>query len=232
MAVQIAHLQAADRPRERLDRLGAGSLTDAELVALILRSGGRDTSAIALAEGLLAEHGGISGLARKAPNELCHERLMGPAKASALVAGFELARRLQLQPSVEARAVRGPEDIVALAKAHLHRQDREECLVVVLDPRKRVLRVECLTVGTDDRCLLSPRDVLRAVLKHQGAALALVHTHPSGDPRPSSEDIVATRGLQTASEAVGVELIDHVVIAGRRWCSVVDQIGTGACAAS
>lgn len=220
MPVQIADIRVADRPRERLDRLGPALLTDAELVALILRSGGSDTSAIALAQRLLATHGGITGLSEKGREELVHERLVGPAKASSLAAAFELGRRVSSQAAPEATRVRGAEDVVAVVRPHLRETGREESFVIVLDPRRRVLRVARLTVGTDDRCLLSTRDVLQTVLTERGAAFALVHTHPSGDPRPSSEDVAVTRSLQTAAEAVGIEMLDHVIVAGRKWSTI------------
>lgn len=216
----IAQIAEPDRPRERLDRLGAAQLTDAELVALVLRSGGPGVNAVALAQDLLAGHGGLTGLARAPVGELAQQRQMGPAKAAGLKAALELARRLE-GAAAEARvSIREAADVVAVARPHLHADGREQSLAVILDVRHRVLRVERLTVGTDARCLISARDVLSAVLRAGGAAFALVHSHPSGDPRPSPEDVSMTRELRAAAAAVGLEMLDHLIIAGSRWSSL------------
>lgn len=219
MTVSITQIAEQDRPRERLDRLGPRALTDAELVALVIRSGGSGTSALGLAHELLAEHGGPAGLAAGGLADLAKRRVMGSAKASSLVAAFELGRRAAGETRPTA-CVRDAGDIAAIARRNVSDPAREESFVVVLNSSRRVLRVESLTTGTENRCLLEGRDVLAAVLRHGGTAFALVHTHPSGGTRPSPEDITFTRALAQAAEVVGLTMIDHVILAGRKWSTV------------
>lgn len=222
MTVSIAQISEQDRPRERLDRLGARALTDAELVALVLRSGAPGCNALALGQELLAQYEGLASLAERDLNELASRQGLGPAKASSLVAAFELGRRAGDPIQTGTIRIRDAADIAALARRSVVDPTREESFVVVLNPANRVLMVESLTTGTDNRCLLDNRDVLAAVLRHGGAAFALVHTHPSGEASPSPEDHAVTESLARAAEIVGLALIDHVILAGTRWCSVAN----------
>jgi DNA repair protein RadC len=217
MGTSIAQIAAADRPRERLDRLGPEVLTDVELLALVLRSGGRDLSALELATGLLAEYGGLEALSKVGAAELACKPHMGPAKASSLRACYELARRLMADAPASRPQLREPADAVSLVRPYLETSDRERCAVIILSKSHKVLRIESLTVGTPDRCLLCVRDVLATVLRFGGASFVLAHNHPSGDARPSPEDRRITNELTTAATAVGLKMLDHVVIAGKQW---------------
>jgi DNA repair protein RadC len=219
MHVLISRLPHRDRPRERLSRQGAATLTNAELVALVIRSGGKGTSAIAAGQGLLAEHGGVSRLAHTPLEEMARSPAMGSAKAASVVAAFELGRRAAAAEDAAVR-MRDPGDVAALVRRHVLTPEREESFVVVLGPSGRLMKVERLTVGTDQRCLVDPRDVLTAALRHRGRAFALAHTHPGGDPAPSGEDVRTTEVVRTAAEAVGLRMLDHVIVAGGRWASV------------
>lgn len=220
MAFRMAEVAERDRPRERLARVGAGSLTDAELVALILRSGGRDRSALHVAHELLAKHGGIGGLADVDLVELAREPTMGNAKATSLLAALELGRRAAAAPAGDRVCVRDAADIAALARRELADVTREQVVVVVLNMRHQLIDVQRLTVGTDTRCLVEPRDVLRVVLARGGAAFALAHNHPTGTLEPSAQDVQATVELRAAAKLVGVTFLDHIVIAGTRWTSI------------
>lgn len=220
MTVPIAQIAERDRPRERLDRLGPRGLTDAELVALVIRSGGPGCSSLGLAQELLAERGGLASLANGNLGHLASKHAMGPAKASALVASFELGRRASASPVPATTRVRDAGDIVAIVKPSISDPTREESFVVVLSASHRVLRVDSLTVGTESRCLLDTRDVLAVVLRHGGAAFALAHTHPSGDASPSAEDLATTRALAQAAGTVGLEMLDHLILTGAKWASV------------
>ncbi|MGH2699315.1 MAG: JAB domain-containing protein [Actinomycetota bacterium] len=221
MMVSIAQIAAQDRPRERLDRLGPRALTDSELVALVVRSGGSGCSALTLAQELLAHYGGLGALAEGELHELAAGRAMGPAKAASLVAAFELGRRAADRTESSTTRIRDAADLAAVARRSVIDPAREESFVVVLSAANRVLRVEPLTTGTDSRCLLESRDVLAAVLRYGGAAFALVHTHPSGETRPSRQDRATTEELGRAAEVVGLAMIDHIILAGTRWCSVL-----------
>lgn len=224
----MAQIAAADRPRERLDRFGPTSLTDAELVALVIRSGTQGDSALAVASELLAQFGGLPGLAGTPSSKLTAQRALGPAKIASLVAAFELGKRVRAAKQPPPGVVRGPADIAALACRSFVDPTREEVVVLILNRNLRPLRVEKLTRGTDERCLLEPRDVLSMVLQHGGAAFAVAHSHPSGDPTPSAEDMAATDQLEVAAAAVGVRFLNHLVVAGGRWAAA-DGSGRNSC---
>jgi DNA repair protein RadC len=212
-------MPAETRPRERLVQLGVSALSDAELVALVLGSGRRGASAIEVASQLLAEHGSLSDIARAGPEELVLTSAVGGAKAASLVAAFELGRRVETR-SAEVMRITGPADIAAAVRPHVIERAREEIFLVVLGGGNRVRRVERIAYGGVTACGLEVGDVLAAVLRHQGRALALVHTHPSGDPAPSAEDISTSRSLEAAARHVGLRLLDHVILAGNRWASL------------
>ncbi|MPZ67985.1 MAG: DNA repair protein RadC [Actinobacteria bacterium] len=220
MSTPMARIPARDRPRERLDRLGAAALTDAEILALILRSGGPGVSALQLAESLIAEEGGITGLAKAALNRLAGTHAMGTAKASGLVAAFELGRRAAADSAPTPIAIRDSGDIAAIVKREFTHGEREIALVLVLNTVNHVIKVQRLTVGTDTRCLVETRDVLRAVLSAGGSAFAVAHNHPSGNPKPSSEDAACTRDLQLAAARVGLRFVDHVIVTENGWCRI------------
>jgi len=215
----IADIEVRDRPRERLDRLGPSLLTNAELVALVIRSGTGGESALHVAQELLAERG-LTGIATADVGALRRLRGMGTAKACALAAAFELGKRAQSEEGTERARVRGAADLAVIAAREIGDPKREEVVVVVMDRRLRILRVERLTVGTDARCLVDPRDVLRAVLAAGGSAFALVHNHPAGDTAPSAEDVTVTRELQAAARTVGLRFLEHVIVCGAKWSRV------------
>lgn len=209
---------AADRPRERLLTLGAGALGDAELVALLLGSGSRDETALDAARGLLVEWGGLPGLAGARPVELARARGVGPAKAARLAAAFALADRLR---TPRAGVVLGGSAAVAEVALPLIGRDRvERVLVLIADGGHRLLRAEPVAVGRAQGCPVPVREVLAAVLRHDGVAFALAHNHPGGDPTPTDADRAATARMVEAAEAVGLRLLDHVVVTNAAWRSV------------
>lgn len=225
MTVSMAQIAEQDRPRERLDRLGPHALTDAELVALVLRSGAPGRNALELAHELLAEHGGLAPLAGRELSHLAVTHAVGPAKASSLMAAFELGRRAAAVEIPSAARLRDAGDIAAVVRRSITDPGREESFVVVLNASHRVLRIEPISKGTESRCLLDAKDVLTTVLRCGGSAFALVHTHPSGDPSPSPEDLAFTRALAGAADAVGLVMLDHVIVAGPKWSRVGELLG-------
>lgn len=219
MAVSMAALAAHERPRERLLGGGPEALTERELVALVLRNGAVGVSALDLAAELLAEHGGLAALAAARPEELAARRGVGPAKAAALVAAFELGRRAGV--SAEAPVTRrSAEDVAKVAQGELAGARRERVLVLVCDAANRLRRTEVVSEGSIDRSLVPVREVLNAVLRHDGRAFALAHNHPSGDPEPSDADRAATEAVAAGAEAAGLRFLGHVVVAGGDWRAV------------
>ena len=209
-----------DRPRERLDAVGSEALSDAELVALLLRTGGRGADAHAVAARLLERPGGLLGLARASRRELAAVPGVGPAKQATLRAAFELGRRLAAGRLAPGASLRGPADVFRHFHPTLRDAPHERFLVLLLDGRHRLLRHELVSQGTLTASLVHPREVFRPALRESAAALLLVHNHPSGDPTPSAEDREVTARLVRAGELLGIPVLDHVVVAERGWTSL------------
>lgn len=218
--MRILDLPPTERPRERLAALGAAALAERELLAVLLGTGGsRGVGAHALAEQLLARFGSVAAIARAHPADLTTVTGIGPVKAAALVAAFELARR---GTAGDPRArICTSADVVAAAGPLLRGRARERLVVVLCDNANRVLGCDVLTEGSADRALLPVREVVVAVLRRDGKAFALAHNHPSGDPTPSDDDIDATVRVQQAAAAVGLRFIDHVVVTDSDYRRVV-----------
>ena len=217
-----AALTAGDGPRERLDTLGAEALSEAELIALLLRTGGSGRDALALAAWLLQQHQGLLGLAATEARELACTPGVGPAKSAALTAAVELGRRLASRRLRPGDPVRGPADVFRHFHARLRHARHERFLVVLLDGRHRMLREVVISQGTLTASLVHPREVFRPALREAAAAVVLVHNHPSGDPTPSTEDREITERLADAGLLLGVPVLDHVVVAERGWASLCD----------
>ena len=209
-----------DLPRERLDALGAEALSDAELLALLLRTGARGADVLSLAARLLSIHGGLPGLARKSPRDLARSAGVGPAKSASLCAAVELGRRLAARRLGPGAALRSPADVFQHFHPRLRHASQERFFVVLLDGRHRVIRHELVSQGTLTASLVHPREVFRPALREAAAAVVLVHNHPSGDPTPSQEDREVTERLARAGEILGVPVLDHVVVAERGYSSL------------
>ena len=207
------------RPRERLLEEGREALSDSEVLALLLRSGTTGASASDLANELLADFGSLSRLSEATADELKRVPGVGAAKAAAVVAGFELGRRLRLDKTNEVVLSRASE-VAARAQALLSGLRRERVVVFVCDRRGRLLREMHLSQGTSARALIDVREVLNAVLRHDGNSFALAHNHPSEDTRPSAADVKVTGNLAAAAKTVGLRFLGHIVIAGDQWAEV------------
>ncbi len=216
---RLADLPEGERPRERLLRLGPRALADRELIALVLRSGRQGASALAVAEGLLAEFGSVAALARALPGELAHYPGVGPAKAASLAAAFGLAAAAA-DPPPAGPVLRSADDAAAVAMREIGDERRECVVVLVCDSRNRLSRVERAGEGAVDRAQLNVREILNCVLRHDGRAFAVAHNHPSGDPEPGTDDVAATESLRTAARAVGLRFLGHVVVTRDAWASV------------
>lgn len=219
MALLMAAVPPHERPRERLLVSGPEALTERELLALVLRNGTAGISALDLAAELLAEYGSLSALALARPEELARRRGVGPAKAAALVAAFQLSRRASTSHETFAQ-VRCAEDVVSAAQAALAGARRERVVVLVCDAANRLRRTVIISEGSIDRSLVPVREVLNAVLRHDGRAFALAHSHPSGDPEPSDADRRATAEVVAGARTAGLRFLGHVVVAGDDWRTV------------
>lgn len=213
---RLADLPSCDRPRERLLAHGGASLSERELVALLLGTGGAvGVGAHVLAERLLAHFGSLEQLSRAHVAELMSVPGVGAAKATALAAAFELGRRVE--PDTPPATINCTADLAALVAPQLRGLRRERTLVVVCNNANRVVAVERVSDGAADRSLLPVREVLVTVLRRDGQVFGLAHNHPSGDPAPSTTDINVTARIAEAAFALGLRFLEHVIIAGNRW---------------
>ncbi len=197
----------ADRPREKLARKGPEALSDAELLALLLRTGGRGRTALDLAESLLRDlpEGADAGFAR-----LRRVAGVGPVRAASLAAAAELARRKRPDPRP---VIDTPAAAAAHAPGEVRTARKEHFVVFCLNARRQLAHRETVSVGTLSASLVHPREVFLPAIAHAAAAIVALHNHPSGDPSPSAEDREVTRRLQRCGELLGIPLADHVVLA-------------------
>ena len=213
----ISDMPIDDRPRERLLAHGARTLSDAELIGILLGCGTEGKNAMQLARELLP--GGLKALAAREPAMLARVRGMGTAKAARVAATFEIARRLAAEKPIE----HPPFDVdvtgTGLVRA-LMRQRQERLGAYFLDSRGKILRQREIFVGTVNHALVSTRDILRAAVEENAVAIALYHNHPSGDPTPSQDDIHFTARLHGALALAEIELVDHLIVGAHRFYSM------------
>lgn len=220
MGVIVKALAPADRPREKLLRLGPGALGDNELAAAVLGHGYRTVHALDLATQMLAALGGVQGLSRTTPRDLSRLRGIGPTGAARLLAGMELGRRALAQAGPPRARLASPREVAAYLLPRFGTADVEQFGVLLLDARHRVLHACVLTRGTVDASPAYPRDVFREAAVAGAAAVVLFHNHPSGDATPSLEDIALTRRLRQAGDVMGIEVIDHIILGDATYCSL------------
>lgn len=209
--VRIRDLPVDERPRERLLRAGAGSLSNSELLAILIRTGTPAESALALATRLLAERG-LDGLQRADAAELAQEHGLGPAKASQIKAALEIGRRLAtLQPD-DHPAIATPEDVMGLVGAEMALLEQEELRVLLLNTKNQVQSVSTVYRGSVNSAQVRIGEILRDAVRRNCPALIAVHNHPSGDPTPSADDVRMTRDLIAAGELLDIDVLDHIVV--------------------
>jgi DNA repair protein RadC len=208
----LKDMPAQARPREKLLARGPAALADAELLALLLRTGLKGTGVLQLAEQLLNRFGSISGLLHAGPGRLSEVKGLGPAKRAELAAVLELARRA-LAAQLEARPVfDSPGAVRDYLRLHLAQLDHEQFGVLFLDAQHRLLVFEPLFRGTLSQTSVYPREVVKRALALNAAAVILAHNHPSGVAEPSRADEFLTRALKSALELVDVKVLDHLVV--------------------
>ncbi|HET7216942.1 MAG TPA: DNA repair protein RadC [Vicinamibacterales bacterium] len=212
-----------DRPREKLQRLGTAALGDNELVAVVVGNGKANASALDLANSLLAAVIGIEGLARARVDDLMRVPGIGVARAAQVLAAVELGRRTLTRAGRHRVQVTGPRAVAELLLPLYGNRTVEQFGVVLLDTKHRVMRTTVVTVGTLDASIVHPREIFREATAGGAAAIVVFHNHPSGDPEPSEDDVALTRRLIAAGELMGIDVIDHVILANVRYCSMKEQ---------
>ena len=200
--------------RERLEVHGAGALADEELLAILVGANGLEA-----AGALLEACGTVQQLAHESTGDLARIKGMTPARAAMVVAGVELGRRTLTRPRPDRKRLSAPREVAAFLLPRYGASPVERFGIVSLSTKHRVLRTEIVSTGTLDASLVHPREVFRMAAMHRAAAIVLFHNHPSGDPTPSVDDAALTERLQQAGSLMGIEVLDHVVLADTRYCS-------------
>jgi DNA repair protein RadC len=217
----MKQLAKHDRPREKLQRFGVAALGDNELVAIILGSGSRDCGALELANRILDRAGGLHGLTRSTTDELC-VRGVGAARAAQVVAAVELGRRTLVRTALERPRYQTPQQLACYLLPQYGAAPVEQFGIVMLDTKHRVIRVKLVAVGSLDTAVVHPREVFREATAVSAAAIVLFHNHPSGDPTPSGEDFLLTERMLRAGDIMGIDVIDHLILAEQRYYSLVE----------
>ncbi len=203
---------ASERPRERLAALGADALSHGELVAILLRTGLQGMNAVQIGNHLVQKYGTLQELARAGVPDLQKVKGIGRDKAVTLVAAFALARKMAAELQYESPVLDTPEAVARLLKESNRCKDVETLQVLLLNTRRRLIRVEEISNGTIDTILVHPREVFKSAIAANAAALILAHNHPSGDPTPSEADVKVTRDLIRAGQLLKIEVMDHIIM--------------------
>jgi DNA repair protein RadC len=212
-----------ERPRELLLSQGPQSLSDAQLLAILLRIGRPDSSAVEVAMDLLTQLGGLRGLANRSLEELCAIPGIGPAKATQILAGIELGKRALATPLTEGKRIQGSQHIFQHYYPLLRDTRHEVFKAVLLDAKHMVIRDFTASQGSLTVSIVHPREVFNLAVRESAAAINFVHNHPSGDPRPSEEDYALTQRLIAAGEILGIRVLDHIVIGDGKYVSLADE---------
>jgi DNA repair protein RadC len=221
--VRITEWPSNERPRERLLEGGCGVLSDAELLALVLRSSGvPGVTSVDRARQLLADVGGLGGLHRATPAELARQRGLGVASATAVLAALELGRRAACVRIDRGGVFRTSADVYAHFRGRLAVLRTESFHALLLDAKHRKIREVKISEGSLTASIVHPRELFVPAVRDSAAAMILVHNHPSGDPSPSTEDVELTRRLRQAGDIIGIRVLDHVIVAADGHFSFVD----------
>ena len=223
LRTRIKDWPAGDRPREKLLRCGAGTLSDAELLAILIRVGTGRQTALDLARGILTGSGSLRGIGGKNAQELMRLKGIGEAKAVELLAAFEVGRRVAAAKEGAKVIIRSPEDAARLMIPRLRDAVHEMFYILVLDSKNGLKREVELSRGTLNASLVHPREVFKIAIDNLAASIIAVHNHPSGNPEPSREDIEITRQLAEAGKVVGISLNDHLIVAGDGYTSFAER---------
>lgn len=212
-----------DRPREKLERLGPPGLGDNELMAVVLGGGVRGHSALDLANRLIEHAGGLHGFTRLNVSALCHVAGIGRARAAQVIAAIELGRRTLVRDMVERPRLSTPRQVAAYLLPEYGSCAVEQFGILMLDSKNRVLRLKLLSVGSLDSTVVHPREVFREAAAAAAADIILFHNHPSGDPSPSPDDFDLTRRMVRAGEIMGIDVVDHLILADQTYYSMTES---------
>ncbi|MHB8369764.1 MAG: RadC family protein [Leptospirales bacterium] len=222
-AHKVSEWPPYERPREKLVSSGARHMNDSELLAILLRTGNKNESAVALAQRILTTFGGIPGLSRALVPELSKIKGVGLAKGAQILAALELGRRLSERSLVPEESIRSGESVYRLLGPRLREERKESFWVLLLDTKHRLRRLEKISEGTLSMTPVHPREAFSPAVRESAAAVIFVHNHPSGDPEPSPDDWALTSRLVECGTLLGIRVLDHVVTGDHAFVSLRDR---------
>jgi len=224
-ATMVKDLPMAERPREKLLEKGASALSNAELLAILLRTGTKEESVIHVAERLIAncKEQGISSIVNLSVNQLSSFKGIGLTKAVTILAAVELGCRISSKAAVERYVIHGPEDAASYVMPRLRYERKEHFMTLLLNMKNQVLALKCISIGSLNASIVHPREVFQAAIENNAAAMILIHNHPSGDPEPSKEDINVTHRLVEAGAIMDIPVLDHVIIGDKKYISLKEK---------
>jgi DNA repair protein RadC len=223
ISLRMHELPTHDQPRERLARLGAGALSDAELLAILLRVGTNGANVLQLAYQVLAECGGWAGLQLLDFNDLCQRHGIGTSKAASIKAALEIGRRLARSGIDERFPIRSPADVATLLMVEMSHLDQEHLRTILLDTKNRVQQINTVYIGSLNSATIRVGEVFKEAVRRNSAGIIVVHNHPSGEATPSIDDIEVTRQLVAAGRLLDIELIDHLIIGRGQYVSLRER---------
>ena len=221
MMIRDVHL--ADRPRERLVRQGASSLSNQELIAILLGTGTRNESVLVLANRVLSSFDKIQDLKDATIEEYTKVKGIGQAKATLLLAATELGKRLYQKHTEDRFTIRSPEDAAAYLMTDMTSLNQEHFVVLFMNVKNEVLHKQTIFIGSLNSAIVHPREIFREAVKRSAASIICAHNHPSGNPTPSPEDIEVTKRLTEAGAVMGIELLDHIIIGDHQFISLKEK---------
>lgn len=220
----VKDLPIDDRPREKLLLRGSQSLSDAELIAILLRTGKKGKSVLEISREIISSEGNLAMLATRTLDSLQKVDGIGKDKAATLAAAFELSRRILSQPKwFSNRKITSPQDVAEIFIPILRDDIKEKFIVVCLNSANKVIKYETISVGNLNSSVVHPREIFKVAVDNSSASIILIHNHPSGNPEPSNEDIRITKKIVESGKLLDIPVFDHLIIAGETYTSFVEK---------
>ena len=221
---KVKDLPIDDRPREKLLLRGPQNLTDAELLAILLRTGTKGKSVIVMAQEIINKENNLAQLAVKSSGDLIKTTGIGKDKAATLLAAFEISRRILSQTKwYSQKKITSPADVAEIFIPLLRDEIKEQFIVVCLNSANKIIRYEKISIGNLNSSIVHPREIFKTAIENNSASIILIHNHPSENPEPSNEDISITKKLSEAAKIMDIPIFDHIIIAGKSYTSFVER---------
>ena len=223
--LMLKDLPNDERPREKLLTRGVQSLSNAELLAILLRTGTKEDSVMRVAEKLLSEYqaNGLASIANLSPRDFSKIKGIGMVKAITVIAAMELGKRLATNPTNERYVIRSPRDVADYMMARLRYENKEYFISILLNTKNQVLASPTISIGSLNASIVHPREIFREAIHYAAASIILIHNHPSGDPNPSKEDLFVTEKLMKAGTLMDIAVLDHVIIGDNKYISLKES---------